>query len=319
MTAKEKALNQIADIAREHDLTAADILAQLSPSKEASDSKSSVLTRLFGYLGGIFVLAGLGVFIEMQWETMNSFARITITLGSGLGTFVMALVAAADERWEKTVTPLFLLAAALQPTGILVAIDEFSRGGDERHAILLTTGVLLIQQLVTFFKTRRTVLLFMSLIFAVGFCGTAMDLLDLDEDLTGFTLGVSVLLVSYSIDRTRHAVITPFWYFVSSAAMLAGLFSLIEGSVFEILFLGAACGLVFLSTWVKSRSLLGVGTVAILGYVGYYTTENFSDVVGWPIALILFGFLLIGLSAVAFQINRKYIAGQDPDTANPAS
>ena len=57
MTAKEEALKQIAGIAREHDLTAPEILAELSPSEEASDSKSSILTRLFGYLGGIFVLA----------------------------------------------------------------------------------------------------------------------------------------------------------------------------------------------------------------------------------------------------------------------
>ena len=66
--------------------------------------------------------------------------------------------------------------------------------------------------------------------------------------------------------------------------MLTGLFSLIEGSLLEIFFLGAACGLVFLSTWVKSRGLLLVGTVAILGYIGYYTAEHFTDVVGWPIA-----------------------------------
>ena len=78
----------------------------------------------------------------------------------------------------------------------------------------------------------------------------------------------------------------------------------------EILFLGAACGLVFLSTWVKSRSLLFVGTLATLCYVVYYTGENFADVVGWPIALILFGLLLIGLSAVAFRINREYIAAK---------
>ena len=310
MTAKEQALKQIADIVREHDLTAAEILVQLSPSEEASDSKSSILTRLFGYLGGIFVLAGLGVFIEMQWETMNSIARITVTLGSGVAAFVMALFAVGDERWEKTATPLFLLAALLQPTGILVAIDEFSRGGDERHAILLTSGVLLIQQSLTFLKTRRTVLLFMALIFAVCLYGTAMDLVNLDEDLIVFTLGLSVLLVTYWIDRTRHAAITPFWYFMSSATMLSGLFSLIRDSVLEIFFLGAACGVVFLSTWVKSRGLLFVGTVAILGYVGYYTAENFSDVVGWPIALILFGLLLIGLSAVAFRINRKYIAAK---------
>ena len=310
MTAKKQALKQIGDIARQHDLTAAEILEELSPSDEPSDSKSSVLTRLFGYLGGIFVLAGLGVFIEMQWGAMNSIARITVTLGSGIAAFVMALFALGDERWEKTATPLFLLAALLQPTGILVAIDEFSRGGDERHAILLTSGVLLIQQTLTFLETRRTVLLFMALIFAVCLYGTAMDLADLDEDLIVFTLGLSVLLVTYSTDRTPHAAIAPFWYFVSSAAMLAGLFSLIQDSVLEILFLAAACGLVFLSTWVKSRGLLFVGTVAILSYVGYYTAENFSHVVGWPIALILFGLLLIGLSAVAFRINRKYIAAK---------
>ncbi len=300
----------------------------------------------------------------------------------------MALVALADERFEKAATPLFLLAALMQPTGILVALDEFSTGGDERHAFLLTSGALLIQQTLIFLKTRRTVLLFMTLFFAVWLYGTAMDLVDLDEDLIFVTLGLSVLLATYSIDRTPHAAITPFWYFVSSTAMLSGLFSLLQHSVVEILFLGAACGVVFLSTWVKSRTLLDedlifvtlglsvllatysidrtphvgdhaflvlrefdrdvigivfappalgrgdrlflgaacgvvflstwvksrtllfVGTVAILAYVGYYTAEHFSDVVGWPIALMLLGLLLLGLSAAAFRINRKYIAAK---------
>ncbi len=311
MTAKQQALKQIADTAREHGVTAAEIVEELSASAKDPDSKSSLLTQLFAYLGGIFVLAGLGVFIEMQWSAMNSIARITVTLGSGIAMFVMALVAAGDERWEKTATPLFLLAALLQPAGILVAIAEFSsKRGDERHAILLTAGVLLIQQVLIFLKTRRTVLLFTTLVFGVCLYGTALDLIDLDEDLIIFSLGLSLLLVTYSIDRTPHRGMTPFWYFVSSIAMLRGLFELIEGSVVEILFLGAACGLVFLSTWVRSRGLLFVGTVAILGYVGYYTAEHFSDFVGWPIALILFGLLLIGLSMAAFRINRKYISAK---------
>ncbi|MDA1313511.1 MAG: DUF2157 domain-containing protein [Acidobacteria bacterium] len=309
MTAKEQALKQITDIARSHDLSASEILAELSPGIEATpDGKSSILTRLFAYLGGIFVLAGLGIFITMQWDDMNSIARITVTLGSGIAAFVMALFASADERAEKAATPLFLVAALLQPTGILVALDEFSTGSDERYAFLLTSGVLLIQQALIFLKTRRTALLFMTLIFGTWLYGTAMDMLDLDEDLIVFSLGLSVFFVSYSIDKTRHAAIAPFWYFVSSSAMLAALFSLIKHSILEILFLGAACGVVFLSAWVKSRGLLAVGTVAILGYVGYYTSENFSDVVGWPIALMLFGLLLIGLSTVAFRIDRKYIA-----------
>jgi hypothetical protein len=308
MTSKEQALNRIAELAREHGLTRDEVVGAVAVAETVADSQSSKLTRLFGYLGGIFVLAGLGVFIEMQWDSMNSMARIIVTLGSGVAAFAMALVAVNDQRFEKASTPLFLIAALMQPIGILVAIDEFSTGGDERHAFLLTSGVLLIQQLLVFFKTKRSVLLFMALLFGSAFDGTALDLLGLDEDLIFFTLGLSVLLVSYAIDRTRHAAITPFWYFAGATAMLAGLFSLVEDSVVEILFLGAACGVVFLSTWAKSRSLLVVGTIAILGYVGYYTSEHFTDVVGWPIALILFGLMLIGLSAVAFRIDRKYIA-----------
>ena len=308
MTRKEQALEKIAEIARAHDITAAEILGKVSPSQQASPGKSTIVTRLFGYLGGIFVLAGLGVFIEMQWETMNSFARISVTLGSGIAAFVMGLAASSDQRFEKAATPLFLLAALLQPTGILVAIDEFSTGGDERHAFLLTSGILFVQQILVFSKNKRTVLLFVSLLFAVWFCGTVMDLIGIDEDLIFCVLGLSAMLVTYSIDRGVHQVITPFWYFVSSAAMLLGLFELLEGSILEILFIGAACGVVFISTWVKSRGLLLVGTVAILSYIGYYTAEHFTDVIGWPIALIIFGLLLIGLSAMAFRINRKYIA-----------
>lgn len=308
MTPKEAALERIAEIAREHGITADEVRSQLGATEEIADSKASVLTRLLSYLGGIFVLAGLGVFIEMQWSDMNSAARITVTLGSGLAAFFMAWFAAGDERRDKIATPLFLLAAFLQPIGILVAIDEFSSGGDERYAFLFTSGVLLVQQTLAFFSKRLASLLFMSIVFGLWFYATAMDLIDVDADLIAFGLGLAMLFILHRIDQTPHASITPFWYFWSSAAMLAGLFNLVQYSALEILFLGAACGVVFWSTWVKSRNLLFVSTVAILSYVGYYTSEHFTDVVGWPIALILFGLMLIGLSAVAFRINRKYIA-----------
>lgn len=308
MTPKEAALERITEIAREHGITADEVRAQLTATDAVAESKASVLTRLLSYLGGIFVLAGLGVFIEMQWSDMNSGARITVTLGSGIAAFFMAWFAAADERREKIATPLFLLAAFLQPVGILVAIDEFSSGGDERHAFLFTSGVLLVQQTLAFFNKKLGSLLFVSIAFGLWFYATAMDLMDLDFDLIAFGLGLSMLFVLRRIDQSPHAAITPFWYFWSSAFMLAGLFNLVQHSPLEILFLGAACGVVFWSTWVKSRNLLFVATIAILSYVGYYTSEHFVDVVGWAFALILFGLMLLGLSAVAFRINRNYIA-----------
>jgi hypothetical protein len=56
-----------------------------------------------------------------------------------------------------------------------------------------------------------------------------------------------------------------------------------------------------------SRTLLFVATMAILAYTGWFTGEHFADSVGWPVALIAFGMFMIGLSALAFRIDRDYV------------
>jgi len=50
-----------------------------------------------------------------------------------------------------------------------------------------------------------------------------------------------------------------------------------------------------------------VGTLAMLIYIGYYTAEHFANTVGWPIALVIIGIALIGLSALAVRLNNQYI------------
>lgn len=308
MTAKQEALRRIAVIAREHDLKPADILAELDAAEKPAARELSVLTRLLGFLGAVFVLAGLSVFIEMQWEAMPSLARVAVTLVPGIAAFAAAFLAAADDRREKMADPLFLLGALLQPAGILVAVSEYAGGGDERYALLLASGVMFAQQITAFFKLKRGLLLFLTLLFAVCFCAVSMDLAGYGEDTAALVLGLSILSVVRSLDRMGREIAAHLWYFAGSAAMLAGLFSLLEGSPVEIVFLGAACATVFFSIRVRSRAPLAVGTVAILSYVGYYTAEHFSDVVGWPIALIAFGGLLLGLGAAALRIDRKYIS-----------
>jgi hypothetical protein len=58
---------------------------------------------------------------------------------------------------------------------------------------------------------------------------------------------------------------------------------------------------------VRSRVLLGVGTLAMLIYIGYYTAEHFANTLGWPIALVFIGIALIALSSLAVRLNNKYI------------
>jgi uncharacterized membrane protein len=312
METSKKAIEQIVNIAREHDLSAADIASALRQSDDAETTGAgSILGRILGYLGGTFIFAGLCIFIALNWEVMNTAARIIITLGSGLAVFVMALVASTDERYARVRTPLYLVAAALQPVGIMVAFDEFSHGGDWHYPAMATAVIMFLQQAAVFWQKRDTTLLFTSVIFALWFFAVSLDLLGMDGDLISLILGASTVCFCVGLERTPHRGMSPFWYLVGSVAFFSGLFELVEATPVELVFLACACGGVFLSTWVRSRTLLFVSTVAILAYIGYFTAEHFKDSLGWPLVLILLGLAFIALSAIAMRINRRYISNSN--------
>jgi len=313
METKREAIEQILGIARTHGLTPADIENAFKHADgDGAEPSASILGHILGYLGGTFIFAGLGIYIALNWDVMNTAARIIITLGSGIALFVMAVVASGDERYVRVRTPLYLIAAALQPVGLLVAFDEFSMGGDLRYAALWTAAIMVFQQASVYWQKRDTTLLFTSLLFALWFFGQSLDLLHVDEDLIALILGASTVAFCIGLERTPHRGMNPFWYLFGSAWFLYGLFDLVQHTVIELTFLAVACGGVFLSTWVRSRTLLFVSTIAILAYISYFTHEHFQDSLGWPLVLILLGLVFIALSAIAIRINKRYISNAHP-------
>lgn len=325
---RSEALRSIVELARQHSLSSDDIATALGDAglegwegpegREGRERATSIeavhevaasglLVRVLGYIGGTFVFAGVCVFIALQWDVMTPAARVVITLGSGIAAFVLAVLADRDARFEKASTPLFLMAAALQPTGLLVLFDEYGSGGDWRWAVLIACGTSAAQFLAVFGARGRSTLLFLGVTFATCFAMTGFDLLDIDGHTTALVIGASLVLAAIGVDRTPHRTITPPFYLAGSIAALAGLFDVVERTPVELLFLVAAAGVVYLSVAVRSRTLLFVATLAILAYTGWFTSEHFADSVGWPIALVIFGLLLIGLSAAALRIDRRYL------------
>jgi hypothetical protein len=164
-----------------------------------------------------------------------------------------------------------------------------------------------LQFAFVFGSVRRSTLLFLCVLFSTLFFWTAFDLLDMDDEIAALVLGASLLLTAIGVNRTPHRVITPVLYLCGATGFLYGVFELVEGSPLELIFLLCAAGFVYLSITTHSRTLLFVATVAILAYTAWFTGEYFADSVGWPIALIIFGLILIGLSALALRIDRDYV------------
>lgn len=308
MSLKDDVLQDIVALMQHNKITLAEVSRALDDaSMQMSAAPASVLSKLFGYIGGIFVFAGIGVFISMYWDDFSSASRVIVTLGTGLIAFVMGLFCLSEQKYERVATPLFLIASVLQPTGIMVMLDEYSSGGDVRHGLLFMAAYMLVQQGATFWAKQRTVLAFSAIIFGCIFFANLFDLWDLDEKLIGTVIGSSLLCLTYAIQRSKHMAIAPFWYFVGAVLLLWSIFEWVEGSLFEPIYLGMTAFMIFLSTFVRSRTLLLVGTLTMLIYIGYYTAEHFANAVGWPIALVIIGIALIGLSALAIRLNNQYI------------
>lgn len=308
MSLKDDVLQDIVALMQHNKITLAEVSRALDDaSMQMSAAPASVLSKLFGYIGGIFVFAGIGVFISMYWDDFSSASRVIVTLGTGLIAFVMGLFCLSEQKYERVATPLFLIASVLQPTGIMVMLDEYSSGGDVRHGLLFMAAYMLVQQGATFWAKQRTVLAFSAIIFGCIFFANLFDLWDLDEKLIGTVIGSSLLCLAFAIQRSKHMAIAPFWYFVGAVLLLWSIFEWVEGSLFEPIYLGMTAFMIFLSTFVRSRTLLIIGTFAMLIYIGYYTAEHFANAVGWPIALVIIGIALIGLSALAIRLNNQYI------------
>jgi hypothetical protein len=311
---RTNALRQIAALAERHALTLEDIARVIDSdwAPEPPARSQGLLVRVLGVIGGTFVFAGVAVFIGLQWDGMTSAARVVITLGSGLAAFALAVIAHGDRRFERAATPLFLMAAALVPTGLLVLFDEYGSGGDWRWAVLVTSATVAAQFGAAFTSIRRSTLLFVSAFFATWAAVAMLDLLDIDDEVIALVVGSSVVLAAIGVDRTRHGVITPAWYLSGAVAALGGFFELVRESRAELLFPVVASAVVYLSVAVRSRTLLVVATLAILAYTMWFTSEHFADSVGWPIVLIIFGLLLIGMSALAVRIDRRYLRSDGP-------
>jgi len=244
------------------------------------------------------VFAGICVFIGTYWDDFGSAERVIVTLGTGLVAFIMGLVCLYDKRYERAATPLFLIAAILQPTGILAMLQEYSSGGDVRHGLIFMCAYMLVQQGATYWSKRRTLFAFSAIFFGCILLANLFDVWNFDGKLIGVVMGVSLICIAYALQQSRYLAIAPFWYFLGAVLLMWYVFETVENTPFELLYLGLSALLILVSITVRSRALLSVGTLSMLVYIGYYMAEHFANKLGWPIALVVIGVALIGLSTL---------------------
>jgi hypothetical protein len=308
LSARDQALARIAALAREHALAPAEVLAALQQGEATpKPERQGVLAGVLAWLGGSLVLAGLCVLVAMLWGDLGLAERMIVSLGTGLVALTLSYLASLYPERARLVTPLFLIAALAQPVGLAVILEELGGGGNEELGVLAIAGVMTAQCVLFGARVRRNAIVFAALAFGAAAVSATLALVDVEEELNALVVGVSLFLATLGVRRGEHEPITPFWFFVSASLILGAWFALVERGPAEITEVALIAGCIWLSTLLRSRTLLATGTLALLFYVGWFSGRHFADSVGWPLLLIALGALMMGLGTAAVRIHRRYI------------
>ncbi len=200
MTGKQAALQSIVALMREHGLALADVAQALSPvEKREQRNFADGARRVFAWLGGMLIFAGVSVYISMFWHDMTSAMRITATLGVGFTIYAMTLFAIAGERFSRAIVPGLLIGLVMQTTGWFVLIDElFNSGSDPRYAVLAVMTIMAMQQAAVYSKFRLGLLLKALCLFCLGFAITMFEFWDTMDNTLRIVSGLGGGMIIYA-------------------------------------------------------------------------------------------------------------------------
>ena len=291
--------------------------------KTTAEEQTTTMSRYSGilyYIGGGIVLLGLVFFIGQLWADFNTFMRIFITLGSGLAAYVMGVLFNREHRLGSAGPAFFMISALLVPTGIFISLDEFHVHLNDDKIQNLVSGLLFVTYLVSYITFKRFVLLFFSCFFGTWFYFALSSLIlnnatYLPDWRIGYylfaALGLSYLFIGYAYEKTDKQGLVKLLYLLGINFFLGSLLALTgwkpsQDVFWELLYPAIVFGGLYVSAIIHSRIVLGFTAMYLAAYIIKITVEYFSDGLGWPLTLILCGFILMGMGFVTIQLKRKY-------------
>ena len=178
-------------------------------------------------------------------------------------------------------------------------------------AIILGASLFLVG--IALEKTSHRVLVEPALL--IGICWLNAGLFDLVADSTSLNwasliIGVCVMLTAYGLQKAaRYTRLSGLGYFVGSVMAYSGLFDLVQNTSIELLYLAVTASILYGCVVLQSRALLLTTIIAMLAFIGYYSSEHFANSLGWPITLILMGVAFLGVGTLAIKVKQRIQPG----------
>lgn len=289
--------------------------------------KDTALTRhlniaeILYYIGGLIVFSGIVILVYQHWSELNTFSRISITLGSAIISYITAVIFTKYEKYEPLSHVFFLISALLSPIGMSIFIYEMKISISFIATQLAISSILLTLYLSSYYIFRKVLFIILNIIFGTWLFfsftewvlngSPAVSMFHLTEYRFLLT-GLSYISLGYFFsERDERSLSSPLYSFgviaLLGATFALGGYSPNQNSLWELLFPLVNFAVIYLSVYLKSKSFLTFGTIFLMAYIGKITTEYFANSLGWPLSLVIAGLAIIAIAFISINLNKKYL------------
>ena len=293
--------------------------AEVAPLKKEESSKN--LIHVFYAIGAIIAIIGVGILVAQKWDERRFAGRVLVTLGISVVIYLAGLTLRKPE--QRVISQImFIIAAALAPLGSFVLLKEAHIDFDWVTQ-LSTACVLAVLFGVALVISKRNILLLVTIAFLTwAYYTFIMKVFGFDYydsnilQWAGMLLGASYLFVGYGFkslwpatsesDEKEKNSIQHVLYGFGALGILSSGISI--GGLFDLIFIAFIFAAFYGSVYLKSRAMLIFGALFLMAHIIKITSKYFLDSVGWPVALIVIGFLVIGVGYMTFYLNKRFIS-----------
>ncbi len=298
-------------------LTQEDMSALVYSSETKPQVHTKNITNIFYIIGAIIAVIGVVILLAQNWTDIGFVGRVLSTLGISIVSFVIGYVMTGSVNRVLSQV-FFTIAGILAPLGVLVFCREFDFVFSTLVQTCTALGLFALFYMA-FYYTRRNILILWNMLWITwAYFSFLSYMFMLSGDLlkvATMVLGITYLCITYHLQSNVRATdnveekekrrIETMLY--TAGVMLILIPALFFDGLFDLVTLLLIFGAFYLSIFVKSRFTLIVSGILLVAYILKITSKYFVDSIGWPVALIGIGFLVIAIGYGTLYVSRTYI------------
>lgn len=266
----------------------------------------SLLTEAVAYVGAILVLAGGAAGVGQRWSDISDGGRVGILAGAAVLFFLAGVLVlqVAEPAIQRLVGVLWFVSVAALAGAVGVAERlVLDRSGEQ---VVLAVGVASAAYGGGLWLVRRRALQQVALLIGVilATIGAAGTIAGGEPPLLPSALALWAVGLTWAALGWRRYV-EPTWTAVPLGVLLAlwsPTMAVGPHGWYYAIAIGTAAAVMAASVPAQNPVLLGMGSLAMFGYVTGAVVRFFGDALGVPAALSLTGLLILGLALVTARL-----------------